>query len=63
MNAETQGKSGKKGQWSNKEPPRPHVNDVSLPGNSARWAGVRQAGETSKDAMQRSGRTVWPDFM
>ena len=47
MNAETQGKSGKKGQWSNKEPPRPHVNDVSLPGNATRWAAagvVRLAG-------------------
>jgi len=37
MNAETQGKQGKKGQWSSKEPPKPHVNDVSLPGTSARW--------------------------
>lgn len=37
MNAETQGKAGKKGQWSNKEPPRPHINDVSLPGTSGRW--------------------------
>ncbi|KAL4429360.1 hypothetical protein ABPG77_005134 [Micractinium sp. CCAP 211/92] len=36
MNAETQGKAGKKGQWSNKEPPRPHINDVSLPGTSGR---------------------------
>lgn len=36
MNAEAQGKSGKKGQWSSKEPPKPHVNDVSLPGTSAR---------------------------
>jgi hypothetical protein len=40
MNAEAQGKSGKKGQWSNKEPPRPHVNDVSLPGNATRWTGA-----------------------
>lgn len=36
MNAETQGKQGKKGQWSSKEPPKPHVNDVSLPGTSTR---------------------------
>lgn len=36
MNAETQGKQGKKGQWSSKEPPKPHVNDVSLPGTSSR---------------------------
>lgn len=40
MNAETQGKAGKKGQWSSKEPPKPHINDVSLPGTSARWVGL-----------------------
>ncbi|PSC71228.1 hypothetical protein C2E20_5281 [Micractinium conductrix] len=36
MNAETQGKAGKKGQWSSKEPPKQHTNDVSLPGTSQR---------------------------
>jgi staphylococcal nuclease domain-containing protein 1 len=36
MNAEQQGKAGKKGQWSSKEPPRPHVNDVSQAGSGAR---------------------------
>ncbi|KAI3435969.1 hypothetical protein D9Q98_002027 [Chlorella vulgaris] len=36
MNAEAQGKAGKKGQWSSREPPKPHSNDVSLPGTSGR---------------------------
>ena len=50
MNAEAQGKAGKKGQWSNKEPPKPHVNDVSLPGTATR-------AKQHLSFLQRAGKT------